>query len=167
MAAISHSGPAAYRGGHAGTRQGATGDDPIGALLDSLWALHQGPLFVAAMELWVAGRTDPLLAAEMEKVEPLVNNAVLTSIAQFVPDELRRREVRGFVYTAIGCPARNPDGRLHLSRSRTRATPLASCGRAVARRHRLSAPGPGPRSGLTAGVRGNRAATAGGEHQLN
>ncbi len=101
VAAISH---LAHRRTEAAMRElgrGATGDDPIGAMLDSLWALHQGPLFVAAMELWVAGRTDPLLAAEMEKVEPLVNNAVLTSIAQFVPDELRRKEVRDFVYTAM------------------------------------------------------------------
>ncbi|WP_067886098.1 TetR/AcrR family transcriptional regulator [Nocardia vaccinii] len=77
------------------------GGDPIGAMLDSLWALHQGPLFIAAMELWVAGRTDAVLAAEMEKVEPFVNNAVLMSVAQFVPDELRRKEVRDFVYTAM------------------------------------------------------------------
>ncbi|KZM75923.1 TetR/AcrR family transcriptional regulator [Nocardia terpenica] len=77
------------------------GDDPIGQVLDSLWALHQGPLFVAAMELWVAGRTDPVLAAEVEKVEPFVNNAVLMAVARFVPDELRRKEARDFVYTAM------------------------------------------------------------------
>ncbi|MBF6327388.1 TetR/AcrR family transcriptional regulator [Nocardia transvalensis] len=77
------------------------GDDPIGQVLESLWTLHQGPLFIAAMELWVAGRTDPLLAAEVEKVEPFVNNAVLMAVAQFVPDELRRKEARDFVYTAM------------------------------------------------------------------
>ena len=75
--------------------------DPIGAMLESLWALHQGPLFIAAMELWVAVRTDPVLAAAMEKVEPLVNNAVLMSVAQVVPDEVQRKEVRDFVYTAM------------------------------------------------------------------
>ncbi|MBU3061630.1 TetR/AcrR family transcriptional regulator [Nocardia sp. NEAU-G5] len=77
------------------------GGDPVGAMLESLWTLHQGPLFVAAIELWVAGRTDPVLAAEMEKVEPFVNNAVLLSVAQAVPDEVQRKEVRDFVYTAM------------------------------------------------------------------
>jgi AcrR family transcriptional regulator len=78
-----------------------SGGDPVGAMLESLWTLHQGPLFVAAIELWVAGRTDPVLAAEMEKVEPFVNNAVLLSVAQAVPDEVQRKEVRDFVYTAM------------------------------------------------------------------
>ncbi len=41
------------------------GSDPIGAVLDHLRELHQGPLFIATVELWVAGRTDPVLAAEM------------------------------------------------------------------------------------------------------
>ena len=77
------------------------GDDPIGATLDAMWELHQGPLFVAAMELWVAGRTDPVLAAEAEKVEPFVNNAVLMAVSQLVPDEMRRKEVRDFAYTAM------------------------------------------------------------------
>lgn len=75
--------------------------DPVGAMLESLWELHQGPLFIAAMELWVAGRTDPVLAAEMEKVEPFVNNAVLMSIARVVPDEVQRKDVRDYVYTAM------------------------------------------------------------------
>ncbi len=78
-----------------------TGDDPIGAVLDYLWELHQGPLFIAAMELWVAGRTDPMLAAEMQKVEPFVNNAVLMALARFVPDEVHRKDARDFLYTAM------------------------------------------------------------------
>lgn len=77
------------------------GDDPIGATLDAMWELHQGPLFIAAMELWVAGRTDPVLAAAVEKVEPFVNNAVLMAVSQLVPDEMRRKEVRDFAYTAM------------------------------------------------------------------
>ncbi|QIS09144.1 TetR/AcrR family transcriptional regulator [Nocardia arthritidis] len=78
-----------------------TGDDPVGAALDFLWELHQGPLFIATAELWVAGRTDPVLAAAMEKVEPFVNNAVLMAVARFVPDEMRRKEARDFIYTAM------------------------------------------------------------------
>ena len=28
------------------------GDDPLGAILDLLWELHDGPIFVATVELW-------------------------------------------------------------------------------------------------------------------
>ncbi|MEV0293372.1 helix-turn-helix domain-containing protein [Nocardia sp. NPDC050710] len=77
------------------------GDDPVGAALEFLWELHQGPLFIATAELWVAGRTDPVLASAMEKVEPFVNNAVLMAVARFVPDEMRRKEARDFIYTAM------------------------------------------------------------------
>ncbi|WP_280261758.1 TetR/AcrR family transcriptional regulator [Nocardia wallacei] len=76
-------------------------DDPLAAVLDFLWELHQGPLFIAAMELWVAGRVDRVLAAEMAKVEPFVNNAVLMAVAQMVPDEVDRKIARDFVYTAM------------------------------------------------------------------
>lgn len=77
------------------------GDDPLGTALEFLWELHQGPLFVAAIELWVAARTDPALAVEVEKVEPFVNNAVLLAVAQLVPNEMHRKNVRDFAYTAM------------------------------------------------------------------
>src|SRR3954464_7316450 len=37
----------------------AHGPERLDAILDALWAAHCGPLFDAALELWVAGRTDP------------------------------------------------------------------------------------------------------------
>ncbi|MFW0788114.1 TetR/AcrR family transcriptional regulator [Gordonia sp. CPCC 205333] len=77
------------------------GDDPIGILFDLLWEFHQGPLAIAVMELWMAGRTDAHLAAEMRRVEPVVNDALFEAIARTVPDELRREEARQFVYTAM------------------------------------------------------------------
>lgn len=75
--------------------------DPVDTVLDFLWEHHQGPMFIATAELWVAGRTDPVLAAAMEKVEPFVNNAVLLAVARYVPDEMRRKEARDFIYTAM------------------------------------------------------------------
>ncbi|MFL6116672.1 MAG: TetR/AcrR family transcriptional regulator [Catenulispora sp.] len=33
--------------------------DPVGDALELLWTAHQGPTFDAAIELWVAARTDP------------------------------------------------------------------------------------------------------------
>ncbi|MBO0855283.1 MAG: TetR/AcrR family transcriptional regulator [Nocardia sp.] len=77
------------------------GEDPLGAMLEGMWELHQDPLFIAAVELWVAGRTDPALAAEVRKVEPFVNNAVLLAVSRLVPDEMRRKDVRDFTYTAM------------------------------------------------------------------
>ncbi|MFE6862648.1 TetR/AcrR family transcriptional regulator [Nocardia sp. NPDC057668] len=77
------------------------GADSIATMLDFLWELHQGPLFIAAMELWVAGRTDPVLAWEMGKVEPFVNNAVLMALSRYVPDEVHRKDARDFLYTAM------------------------------------------------------------------
>lgn len=36
-------------------------------LLDRLWELHRGPLFTAAMELWVAARTDAELRTHLRR----------------------------------------------------------------------------------------------------
>lgn len=37
--------------------------------LDLLWHAHSGPLFTAALELWVAARTDPALRSQLARVE--------------------------------------------------------------------------------------------------
>lgn len=42
---------------------GANGHDPFGLGLDLLWESFSGDLFIAALELWVAARTDPDLHA--------------------------------------------------------------------------------------------------------
>ena len=40
----------------------------IGELLERVWQAHRGPLFTAALELWVAARTDAALRAAMNDV---------------------------------------------------------------------------------------------------
>jgi AcrR family transcriptional regulator len=75
--------------------------DPVSTVLDFLWEAHQGPMFVATVELWVAARTDPVLAAHVERVEPVVNSTLISAIAQLVPDHATRKELRNFVYTAM------------------------------------------------------------------
>jgi AcrR family transcriptional regulator len=75
--------------------------DPISTVLDFLWEAHQGPMFTATVELWVAARTDPVLAAHIERVEPVVNSTLISAIAQLVPDHATRKELRNFVYTAM------------------------------------------------------------------
>jgi hypothetical protein len=75
--------------------------DPVSTVLDFLWEAHQGPMFAATVELWVAARTDPVLAAHVERVEPLVNSTLISAIAQLVPDHAMRKDLRNFVYTAM------------------------------------------------------------------
>jgi len=44
--------------------------------LDAIWEEHQGPVFTASLELWVAARTEPELQADMLRVEREVAAAV-------------------------------------------------------------------------------------------
>ena len=77
-----------------------TADDPIGAVLDLLWDTHQAWGFVPIVELWVAGRTDPLLAREVAKYSPIMASAVTAAVLESVPHELHG-PMLDFVYTAM------------------------------------------------------------------
>ncbi|WP_036529855.1 TetR/AcrR family transcriptional regulator [Nocardia sp. CNY236] len=78
-----------------------TAADPVATALDFLWELHQGPLFVATIELFVAGRTEPMLAEAMTKLEPLVDDAVLLAVARLTPEGVNVKVARDFVHTAM------------------------------------------------------------------
>ena len=75
--------------------------DPVATVLEFIWESHQGPLFVATMELWVASRTDPVLAHQIARVEPLVNSTLITAIAQIMPEHPEPKAIRDVVYTAM------------------------------------------------------------------
>lgn len=75
--------------------------DPVSATLDFLWEAHQGSMFVATMELWAAARTDPVLAQEVERVEPIVNSTLIAAIDQILPNHPEQKEIRNIVYTAM------------------------------------------------------------------
>jgi AcrR family transcriptional regulator len=75
--------------------------DPAATILDFIWEAHQGPMFTAALELWVAARTDPRLARHIERVEPVVNSTLISAIAQIVPDHPAQKKIRNIVYTAM------------------------------------------------------------------
>jgi AcrR family transcriptional regulator len=75
--------------------------DPVSTVLDFMWEVHQGPLFVATIELWIAARTDPVLAEEIQRVEPVVNGALIAAIAQLLPEHPAQRELRNIAYTAM------------------------------------------------------------------
>ncbi|WP_083336145.1 TetR/AcrR family transcriptional regulator [Mycobacteroides saopaulense] len=46
--------------------------DPIERYLDVLWRIHQGPLFVAVVELLIAARTEPDLRVHLDQFEKMV-----------------------------------------------------------------------------------------------
>lgn len=75
--------------------------DPVAAALDYLWEAHQGPIFAATVELWIAARTDPVLAQQVERVEPIVNGALLGAMAQLLPEQRAQKDLRDVVYTAM------------------------------------------------------------------
>jgi len=52
-------------------------EDRLGAVLDLVWSSFSGPLFYAALELWVAARTDPELHANLYTVERRVGRAMV------------------------------------------------------------------------------------------
>ena len=78
----------------------ATTEDPVGKVLDLLWDLHQGPMFIAAVELWVAGRTDPALGREVAKFESIVGTNLITAVSEFVPQQIQK-QMLDFLYTAM------------------------------------------------------------------
>jgi len=75
--------------------------DAVSMMLDYLWESHQGPIFVATLELWVAARTDRVLAEHIERVEPIVIGALIGALAQLVPDRAAQKELRDLSLTAM------------------------------------------------------------------
>jgi hypothetical protein len=64
-----------------------TSVDWVGDALDLLWEAHQGPLFEASMELWVAARTDPELRRHLAAFE----RAITASMLELAPALLGNR----------------------------------------------------------------------------
>ncbi|AGM29490.1 TetR family transcriptional regulator [Mycobacteroides abscessus subsp. abscessus] len=75
--------------------------DPVSAVLDFMWEIHQGPIFVATMELWIASRTDKVLAQQIQRMEPFVNSALAAAIVQLLPEHPAPAELAKIVYTAM------------------------------------------------------------------
>lgn len=100
LAAIRHLAARRIEQGLDRARLVTAADDPVGAVLDLLWDLHEGPMFIATVELWVAGRTDPALAGEMAAVESTVVGALVAAVGHAVPPEAQRSMI-DFLYTAM------------------------------------------------------------------
>jgi AcrR family transcriptional regulator len=80
--------------------QGAS--DPIDAGLDLLWSVHQGPMFIAIVELWVAARTDPALQRRVEMFERATTSMVVEyARTMFGGTGTSQPALRRAIYTAM------------------------------------------------------------------
>ena len=73
----------------------------VAVILDSLWEVHTSPLFVAALELWVAARTDPELRASLASVEAEVEQAIAAAGPSLVPELASRPDFAADVEAAM------------------------------------------------------------------
>ncbi|OQO94038.1 TetR family transcriptional regulator [Saccharomonospora piscinae] len=67
------------------------GPDRVPAVIDLLWHSFSGTLASAAMELWVAARTDPDLRAAMRPVDRELGRSTLDRLATLLDDIPRER----------------------------------------------------------------------------
>lgn len=71
------------------------GDDRVSLAVDTLWSAYAGPLFVAALELIVAARTDPELRPALEALQADIRSGIEEFCRQtFGPQAIRRRSFR-------------------------------------------------------------------------
>ena len=77
------------------------GPERLDAVLDMLWADHSGPLFHAALELWVAARTDPELRSSLVAVERDVSDTIWSSAEVFFGEYAKRPGFHDTVETAL------------------------------------------------------------------
>jgi AcrR family transcriptional regulator len=60
--------------------------DRVPALVDVLWDAHQGEIFDATLELWVAARTDSELRTALVALERHVTKAAMLTAAEVIAD---------------------------------------------------------------------------------
>lgn len=69
--------------------------------LDELWAAHNGPVFQATMELWVAARTDGEIRESMAEVARDVSRFLAEASAEFFPELTARPGAGALLDTAM------------------------------------------------------------------
>ncbi len=78
------------------------GPDRVRSALDLLWKIHNGPLFQAALELWVAARTDDELRKALAAVEREIQRGLTDMAAElFGGDMASDPEFEANVVTAL------------------------------------------------------------------
>ncbi|MGH3646263.1 MAG: TetR/AcrR family transcriptional regulator [Micromonosporaceae bacterium] len=76
-------------------------DDLIGDALDMIWEVHQGPVFAASVEFWVAARTDPKLRDHVSALEHTTVATVVESGKDLLGGVADRPEYRHILFTAM------------------------------------------------------------------
>jgi len=71
------------------------------AALDLIWKVHTGPLFTAALELWVAARTDGELRRHLMPTERKVNARIMSDAATLFGDQEAEGDMPSLLLTAL------------------------------------------------------------------
>jgi AcrR family transcriptional regulator len=82
-------------------KQTGSEQDRYGAILDRLWELHHEPVFIAALELWVAARTDVELRANLTTFAKEFTASTAELALELMPERARRPEFRGQMELAL------------------------------------------------------------------
>lgn len=77
------------------------GERRVSYILDRVWEIHTSPLFVAAIELWVAARTDPELRAGLVSVEQQVTGTISSVGPVLFPERANEPEFMADIETAM------------------------------------------------------------------
>jgi AcrR family transcriptional regulator len=75
--------------------------DPLDAALDLMWAVHQGPVLFATIEMWVAARTDAELREQLTKAEPAARASLIEFTEAAFGDYATHPRFRHIMYTAL------------------------------------------------------------------
>jgi AcrR family transcriptional regulator len=70
-------------------------------LLDQVWAVHNGPVFQATMELWVAARTDPELRESLREVTRDVTRMIAAGGAELFPELMSKPGAPALLDTSL------------------------------------------------------------------
>jgi AcrR family transcriptional regulator len=76
-------------------------EDPLGAALDLMWEVHQGPVLYATIEMWVAARTDQELREQLTKVEPAARASLIEFAEAAFGEYSTNPRFRHVMYTAM------------------------------------------------------------------
>jgi AcrR family transcriptional regulator len=104
-------------------------------MLDLLWRIHNGPLFAASVELWVASRSDEEMRLRLVEVEREVAAITAKGIDELFPEMAGNREFRDVVDVSLATMrglalTRSVIGEREIERrwSRARRTLVAAVG---------------------------------------
>ncbi|MTD56017.1 TetR/AcrR family transcriptional regulator [Amycolatopsis pithecellobii] len=78
-----------------------TETESVLALVDRLWALHDGATFTALVELWLGSRTDPELRRHVHRLNRELTVGMSELLNQVAPDFLRRPRGASAMVTAL------------------------------------------------------------------